>query len=136
MREMNSSDPTHFGWDAAPLESLAARPPPLAVIRVDLDGVLYSLHAALAYFRAQAKDADGWRGKFVATGSNASIYPFPNDPLYGTAKAGVLGAVRAIGPRVLEEGITVNCFGPSVVGQSGFLLDLTRGSVNNGVGPS
>lgn len=122
MREMISSDPTHFGWEGhgpspPPLSSLASRPPPLSVIRVDLDGVLYSLHAALAYFRAQDRDADGWRGKFVATGSNASIYPFPNDPLYGSAKAGVLGAVRAVGPRVLEEGITVNCFGPSVVGE-------------------
>lgn len=74
MREMRSADPTHFGWegkDGAQLDSLASRPPSLAVIRVDLDGVLYSLHAALAYFRAQEKDQDGWRGKFVATGSNA-----------------------------------------------------------------
>lgn len=48
---------------------------------------------------------------------NRSFYPFPNDPLYGAAKQGVLGAVRAVGPRVLKEGITVNCFGPSVVGE-------------------
>ncbi|GAA5851891.1 hypothetical protein JCM8547_000089 [Rhodosporidiobolus lusitaniae] len=116
MRQMRSSDPSHFAtFDHPELETLPDRPPTLAVIRVNLDGVLYTLHAALAYFRMQEKDQDGWRGKFVATGSNASFYPFPNDPLYGAAKQGVLGAVRAVGPKVLHEGITVNSFGPSVV---------------------
>lgn len=28
---------------------------------------------------------------------------------------GVLGLTRALGPKVLDEGITVNCFGPLVV---------------------
>lgn len=72
MKEMNSSDPTHFAT-AAPsdLETLVDRPPSLAVIRVNLDGVLYCVHAALAYFRKQEKDKDGWRGKIVCTGSNA-----------------------------------------------------------------
>ncbi|TNY22245.1 hypothetical protein DMC30DRAFT_415250 [Rhodotorula diobovata] len=116
MREMRSSDPTHFATTQHDsLEDLAERPPSLAVIRVNLDGVLYTLHAALAYFRAQDKDENGWRGKFVATGSNASFYPFPNDALYAAAKQGVLGLCRAVGPKVLAEGITVNCFGPSVV---------------------
>ncbi|BGO96209.1 hypothetical protein NBRC10512_002149 [Rhodotorula toruloides] len=116
MREMRSSDPTHFATTAhSSLNDLSSRPPSLAVIRVNLDGVLYTLHAALAYFRQQEKDQDGWRGKFVATGSNASFYPFPNDPLYAAAKQGVLGTCRAVGPKVIDEGITVNCFGPSVV---------------------
>ncbi|GAA5993531.1 hypothetical protein JCM11641_001944 [Rhodosporidiobolus odoratus] len=116
MRQMRASDPSHFATFSHPeLETLPDRPPTLAVIRVNLDGVLYTLHAALAYFRRQEKDHDGWRGKFVATGSNASFYPFPNDPLYGAAKQGVLGTIRAVGPKVLHEGITVNCFGPSVV---------------------
>ncbi|GAA5909598.1 hypothetical protein JCM6882_003469 [Rhodosporidiobolus microsporus] len=116
MRKMRASDPSHFAtFDHPELETLPDRPPTLAVIRVNLDGPLYTLHAALAYFRRQEKDKDGWRGKFVATGSNASFYPFPNDPLYGAAKQGVLGMVRAVGPKVLDEGITVNSFGPSVV---------------------
>lgn len=72
MREMRASDPTHFSTTVhADLSTLADSPPNLAVIRVDLDGVLYCLHASLAYFRSQEKDSDGWRGKFVATGSNA-----------------------------------------------------------------
>jgi hypothetical protein len=75
MREMRSSDPSHFAtFDHPELETLPDRPPTLNVIRVNLDGVLYTLHAALAYFRRQEKDADGWRGKFVATGSNACVF--------------------------------------------------------------
>lgn len=72
MKEMRSSDPTHFSTAVHDdLSTLADRPPSLKVIEVDLHGVLYSLHAALAYYRKQDKDADGWRGKFLATGSNA-----------------------------------------------------------------
>jgi short-subunit dehydrogenase len=40
---------------------------------------------------------------------HSSFYPFPNDPLYAAAKYGVLGTVRAVGPKVLDEGITVKC---------------------------
>lgn len=72
MREIRSSDPTHFASaQINDLATLAGNPPNLSVVRVNLDGVLYSLYAALAYFRKQEKDSDGWRGKFVATGSNA-----------------------------------------------------------------
>lgn len=72
MNEMRSSNPTHFSTTVHDdLSTLAERPPSLKVVEVDLNGVLYSLHASLAYFRKQEKDADGWRGKFVATGSNA-----------------------------------------------------------------
>ncbi|GAA5881325.1 hypothetical protein JCM16303_000130 [Sporobolomyces ruberrimus] len=117
MREMNSSDPTHFSTFTAPsdLSTLVDHPPSLAVIRVNLDGVLYVVHAALAYFRKQDKDENGWRGKIVCTGSNASFYPFPNDSLYGASKHAVLGLCKSLGPKVFDEGITVNCFGPSVV---------------------
>jgi len=116
MKEMRSKDPSYFG-SAAPtdLTNLADHPPVLKVIDVNLTGVLYTVQLSLVYFRRQNKDKDGWRGKIVATASNAAIYPFPNDPLYGAAKMGVLGTVRALGPKVFKEGITVNCFGPSVV---------------------
>ncbi|GAA5935810.1 uncharacterized protein JCM15063_001811 [Sporobolomyces koalae] len=117
MKEMNSSDPTHFSTFAPPsdLSTLVDHPPALTVIRVNLDGVLYVVHAALAYFRKQEKDKTGWRGKIVCTGSNASFYPFPNDALYGSSKHAIIGLVRSVGPKVFDEGITINCFGPSVV---------------------
>ena len=73
MREMDSSDPTHFSTFAPPsdLSTLVDHPPSLAVIRVNLDGVLYTVSAAMSYFRSQEKDENGWRGKIVCTGSNA-----------------------------------------------------------------
>ena len=46
-----------------------------------------------------------------------AFYPFPNDTLYSASKHGVLGLTRAAGVKVFHEGITVNCFGPSVVGE-------------------
>ncbi|KAK4056085.1 putative glycosidase CRH2 [Microbotryomycetes sp. JL221] len=116
MREMRASDPTHFASRKHEgLDTLAEDEPDFKVVRVDLDGVLYTIHAALAYFRSQDKDEGGWRGKIVATASNAAFYPFPNDTLYSAAKHGVLGACKAVGIKVFSEGITVNCIGPSVV---------------------
>lgn len=72
MREMRSSDPAHFGSAVVDdLDTLLSSPPSLKVVEVDLNAVLYSLYLSLAYFRKQPKDVDGWRGKFVATGSIA-----------------------------------------------------------------
>ncbi|GAA5947690.1 hypothetical protein JCM3765_001036 [Sporobolomyces pararoseus] len=117
MREMRSSDETHFSTFAPPsdLSTLVDHPPSLTVVRVNLDGVLYTVSAALSYFRRQEKDENGWRGKIVCTGSNASFYPFPNDALYGASKHAVLGLCKSMGPKIFDEGITINCFGPSVV---------------------
>jgi len=115
MKNFRTSEPTHFATSTTPIENLLIDPPDLTVIDVNTKGTLYTVHLALAYFRRQSLDEAGWRGKIVATGSNASIYPFPNDALYATSKAGVLGMVRAVGPKVFSEKITINAFGPSVV---------------------
>lgn len=115
MRNFRTSEPTHFTTAATSVQDLAATPPDLTVIEVNTKGSLYTIHAALAYFRAQTPDQDGWRGKIVCTGSSASLYSFPNDALYATSKYGVLGMIRAIGPKVFREKITINGFGPSCV---------------------
>lgn len=41
-----------------------------------------------AHFRSQEPDVHGWRGRIVCAGSTASLYPFPNETLYGAAKHG------------------------------------------------
>lgn len=115
MNAFHASDPGHFATRAVKPSDLATcGPPDLKVIEINTTGTLYTVHLALAYFRAQ-EPVDGWRGKIVVTGSNASIYPFPNDTLYGVSKASQLGLVRALGPKVLPEQITVNALGPSCV---------------------
>ena len=115
MRGFRTSDPAHFATSSlTPAQLASSRPPDLRVIEVNTTGTLCTVHLALAYFRAQDLE-QGWRGKIVITGSNASFYPFPNDTLYATSKASILGLVRSLGPKVLHEKITVNAFAPSAV---------------------
>lgn len=44
-----------------------------------------------------------------------SIYPFPNDTLYGTSKHGVLGMTRSLAPKIIDEGITINALAPPII---------------------
>ncbi|GAA6030641.1 hypothetical protein JCM8097_006252 [Rhodosporidiobolus ruineniae] len=91
------------------------KPPSTRVIDVNLKGVLNTVHLAIAHFRANPPALDGVQGKIVVAGSAASIYPFPNESLYGAAKHGVLGLVRSLAPTLLPEGITINAIAPSIV---------------------
>ncbi|GAA5828486.1 hypothetical protein JCM11251_000815 [Rhodosporidiobolus azoricus] len=90
--------------------------PNYLVIDVNLKGVLNTVHLAISHFRDQSPDSfTSLRGRIVCAGSSASIYPFPNESLYGTAKHGVLGLIRSLAPTLLPEGITINGIAPSIV---------------------
>ena len=91
---------------------------------VNLTGALYTIYLAMTHFRTQEKDSDGMRGKLIVTGSNAMIYPFPADVLYGSAKTGLLGTVRSLAPRFALEGMTVNALAPALVQTVGLHHDL------------
>lgn len=71
MTDMRQNNPSHFATNSTLVEDLATSPPNLSVINVNLTGVLYTVYLALAYFRRQEPDVDGWRGKIIATGSTA-----------------------------------------------------------------
>lgn len=115
MSQMRQTDSTHFATSAlSPAELAKSGPPDLKVIEVNTTGTLYTVHLALSYFRAQ-EPVNGWRGKLVVTGSSAGFYPFANDALYGASKASNLGLVRALGPKVLREAITINLLAPSCI---------------------
>lgn len=115
MSDMRQRDPTHFATSAlSPAELGKSGPPDLKVIEINTTGTLYTVHLALSYFRAQ-EPINGWRGKIIVTGSNASFYAFPNDTLYGVSKASQLGLVRSLAPKVLCDKITVNGLGPSCI---------------------
>lgn len=77
------------------------------VMGVNLDGVVYGVHAALAAL----KERGG--GRIVATASMAGLMAMPLDPLYGANKAAVVGLVRGLGPVLAAEGVTVNAVCPS-----------------------
>ena len=69
MTGMRQTDLTHYATSSIKVEDLASSPPDLSVIDVNVTGVLYTVYLALAYFRRQEKDSEGWRGKIIVTGS-------------------------------------------------------------------
>jgi NAD(P)-dependent dehydrogenase (short-subunit alcohol dehydrogenase family) len=76
---------------------------------VNLDGVVFGLHAALPALRANATPQ---RGAIVATASLAGLTGVPLDPLYATNKHAVVGLIRSLGPALAPEGIRVNAVCP------------------------
>ncbi|GAA3166383.1 SDR family oxidoreductase [Planomonospora alba] len=74
---------------------------------VNLDGVVFGVHAALPALRA----AGG--GTIVATASMAGIVGIPNDPVYAANKHAVVGLVRSLGEALQGEGVKVQGLCPS-----------------------
>ncbi|ONI91252.1 dehydrogenase [Saccharothrix sp. ALI-22-I] len=77
------------------------------VMGINLDGVVYGVHAA----SAELKKRGG--GHIVATASMAGLMAMPMDPLYGANKAAVVGLVRGLGPVFAADNITVNAVCPA-----------------------
>jgi NAD(P)-dependent dehydrogenase (short-subunit alcohol dehydrogenase family) len=73
---------------------------------INLDGVVFGVHAALPALRRRGG------GSIVATASMAGLTGTPFDPVYGANKHAVVGLVRALGPALSPQGITVNAFCP------------------------
>ncbi|GAT71381.1 dehydrogenase [Planomonospora sphaerica] len=74
---------------------------------VNLDGVVFGVHAALPALRA----AGG--GTIVATASMAGIVGIPHDPIYAANKHAVVGLVRSLGQDLQSSGIKVQGLCPS-----------------------
>jgi NAD(P)-dependent dehydrogenase (short-subunit alcohol dehydrogenase family) len=72
---------------------------------VNLDGVVFGLHAALAALGDRG-------GNIVATASLAGLTAVPFDPIYGANKHGVVGLVRAVGAAYAPQGVFVNAICP------------------------
>jgi NAD(P)-dependent dehydrogenase (short-subunit alcohol dehydrogenase family) len=75
-------------------------------IGVNLDGVVFGVHAALPALRQRGG------GAIVATASLAGLTGMPFDPVYTANKHAVVGLVRALGPALTPEGIRVNAVCP------------------------
>lgn len=73
---------------------------------INLDGVVYGIHAALPALRARGG------GAIVATSSLAGLVPVPMEPFYAANKHAVVGLCRSLGPALAPEGITVNAICP------------------------
>ncbi|HEX4806696.1 MAG TPA: SDR family NAD(P)-dependent oxidoreductase [Conexibacter sp.] len=76
---------------------------------VNLDGVVFGVHAVLAALR---RNEGPQRGAIVATASLAGLTAVPMEPLYAANKHGVVGLVRSLGPSLAFDGIRVNAVCP------------------------
>ena len=53
-------------------------------------------------------------GVIINTASMSGLYPNPQDPVYGAAKAGVVSFTHSLAPWAAERNIRVNCICPGV----------------------
>lgn len=79
------------------------------LVSVNLDGVVYGLHAALEVFTERGS------GAILATSSLAGLSESPLNPLYAATKHAVIGLVRSVAPIVADRGITVNALCPTFI---------------------
>ena len=73
---------------------------------INLDGVVFGVQAALPVLQRRGG------GSIVCTASMAGLTGTPFDPLYGANKHAVVGLVRALGPALQPQGISINAFCP------------------------
>jgi NAD(P)-dependent dehydrogenase (short-subunit alcohol dehydrogenase family) len=73
---------------------------------INVDGVVFGVQAALPVLQRRGG------GSIVCTASMAGLTGTPFDPIYGTNKHAVVGLVRALGPALQPQGISINVFCP------------------------
>ena len=73
---------------------------------INLDGVVFGVHAALPVLRRRGG------GAIVCTASMAGLTGAAFDPVYGANKHAIVGLVRALGPSLSSQAITINAFCP------------------------
>ena len=80
------------------------------VIRTDLDG-FYNVLKPLVLPMVQARN----RGRIIALSSISGVIGNRGQANYSAAKAGVIGAAKALAVELARRGITVNCVAPGVI---------------------
>ncbi len=80
------------------------------VIRTDLDG-FYNVLKPLVMPMVQARN----RGRIIALSSISGVVGNRGQVNYSAAKAGVIGAAKALAIELARRGITVNCVAPGVI---------------------
>ncbi len=93
---------------------------------VNIDGVVFGVHAAIPALRRRGG------GSIVATASLAGLTAASFDPVYCANKHAVVGLVRALGPALTPDGITVNAFCPSFA-ETGIIVDIRSQLDTSGV---
>jgi NAD(P)-dependent dehydrogenase (short-subunit alcohol dehydrogenase family) len=81
-----------------------------ALVGVNLDGVVFGVHAALPALRR----AGG--GTVIATASLSGLTAFPADPLYAATKHAVVGLVRSLAEPLSADRIRIHALCPGFTG--------------------
>jgi len=95
------------------------------IMGVNLDGVVFGVHAVLPALRARGG------GSIVATASLAGLTAVPFDPLYAANKHAVVGLVRSLGA-LDQEGIRVNAVCPGFA-ESKIIAPIREGLAASGL---
>jgi NAD(P)-dependent dehydrogenase (short-subunit alcohol dehydrogenase family) len=93
---------------------------------INLDGVVYGTHEALAAMQARGG------GAIVATASLAGLTAVPYDPIYAANKHAVVGLARALGPGLADRGIRFNAICPGFA-ESGIIADFREALLDTGM---
>lgn len=93
---------------------------------INLDGVVFGVQAALPALERRGG------GSIVCTASMAGLTAVPFDPVYGANKHAVVGLVRALGPALAPQGITINAFCPGFA-ETKIITDLREVLVASGM---
>ena len=80
------------------------------VVRTDLDG-FYNVLKPLVMPMVQARN----RGRIIALSSISGVVGNRGQVNYSAAKAGIIGAAKALAIELARRGITVNCVAPGVI---------------------
>jgi NAD(P)-dependent dehydrogenase (short-subunit alcohol dehydrogenase family) len=104
------------------LDASEPKKPNFKVLDVNLTGVLYTTHLALYWLQKNpgskpcSVDTDPSKNQrdrhLLLVGSLASLEPILSQPLYGTAKHGVLGLFRSLRGSAFIDGVRVNMICP------------------------
>jgi NAD(P)-dependent dehydrogenase (short-subunit alcohol dehydrogenase family) len=79
------------------------------ILAVNVDGVVFGARALVPEVAARGG------GAVVATASLAGLVAFAADPIYAMTKHAVVGLVRGLALRLVDQGITVNAVCPGLV---------------------
>jgi NAD(P)-dependent dehydrogenase (short-subunit alcohol dehydrogenase family) len=85
--------------------------PDLNIIRVNIDGTLYTWRLAVHYFRQQPDTPDRDRS-FIITGSMVAWIDSPGNWEYTVTKYGLRGLMRTARRNAWEQGIRINYVAP------------------------
>ena len=87
-----------------------------AVFRGHLLGPFCTCRPSVGHWRDQTKAGNAVDARIINTSSGAGLLGSVGQGNYAAAKAGIIGFTRALAHDLADDGITVNCVVPGLIG--------------------